>query len=279
MAVKKIEEMSSAGAGAGAGIGPEGALIPSAYNSVSEVTAKMLNPEFAAPYVTKVNKGSPSNPRYLDIIEWHTAIRMLTEVFGPFGFDLEIGGSTSDYTNGLYTVDMKLTGRAIDDVTGQVISLTRPGRGLGLVPRSAINSDAEHDRQAHGAKSDAITNATKALGDGFGLYLYKKTSNGTSAAAPAAAPRATTTLSSGGGAIAGGRRPSERQMAMFIKNGYPQGFVDTLEFDDWKGTLDDLFGHVEPRIPAPSNSNSNPASSGRAAVTAGAPEPDDIPFS
>jgi hypothetical protein len=265
--------------------------MPSALKTVSEVVAILGDMGFAAGHVVKVNKGSPSNPRYLDIIEWHVALEMMDKAFGPFGYDLEIVGSTTDYANGIYTVDMKLTGRAVDDVTGEVVSLIRPGRGVGLVPRSAITSDAEHDRQSHGAKSDAITNATKSLGKGFGLYLYKKSSNGTSAAAGGAggsytAQRpATSAVATDGsyGPPAGGRRPSEKQMAMFIKNGYPQEFVDTLEFGDWKGTLDDLFGHTEPRVPAPTsantNANANAGSNGRAAVTAGAPEPDDIPFS
>ena len=142
----------------------------SIYRPVEEVVAKLADRSFAEPHVIKVNKGSKERPRWLDVIEWHENLRMLDAVFGPFGYDLRIVGSTSDYANGLYTVDMELTGRAVTE-TGEVVSLTRAGRGLGLVPRSAINSDAEHDRQAHGAKSDAITNAAKALGDGFGLFL------------------------------------------------------------------------------------------------------------
>jgi len=274
--------------------------VPSAYKTVSEVVAKLLDPEYAAQYVVKVNKGSPSNPRFLDIIEWHTAIRMLTDVFGPFGFDLRIVGSTNDFQYGAFTTDMELTGRAIDDVTGEVVSLTRPGRGLGLVPRSVMaderRTDAEYDRQIHGSKSDAITNATKGLGDGFGLYLYKKTSNGQSMAASGSAgsstssstaPRTSTASAGAAGAASGGdlgARPSPGQMRVLEKAGYPASFVATLAFTDWKEIVnallnkdeDGAYAPLTPHIPPPSKAAMS--SNGRAPVAAGAPEPDDIPF-
>lgn len=258
----------------------------SVYMPVAEVVAKLGDKEFAAPYVVQVNKGSASNPRFLDVIEWHTAIRMLAEVFGPFGFDLEISGSTTDYANGIYTVDMKLTGRAIAE-DGSVVSLTRPGRGLGLVPRSAINSDAEHDRQAHGAKSDAITNATKALGDGFGLYLYqrKPASQSQSASRPAAGSSATASYAPAGsnGSDELGPRPSAGQMKVLEKAGYPASFVATLKFGDWKDIVNALLNKDEDGNYAPLTPKiAPPAKSGaRQTVGAGAStaeEPEEIPF-
>ena len=239
--------------------------VISCYKAVSEVAAKLTDRNFCAPHVVKVNKGSSSNPRYLDVIEWHTALRMLTDVFGPFGFDLRITGSTSDYANGIYTVDMELTGRALDDATGTVVSLVRPGRGLGLVSRSAITSDAEHDRQAHGAKSDAITNATKALGDGFGLYLYQKKQPNQSQQSSQAqgqgqgqgqgytAPT-TSVHPSGPPAVPSdnlGPRPSVKQLAVLAREGYPEDFVATLQFSDWKAVLDAIFSHQPLPIRAP----------------------------
>jgi len=272
--------------------------VPSAYKTVSEVVAKLLDPEYAAQYVVKVNKGSASNPRFLDIIEWHTAIRMLTDVFGPFGFDLRIVGSTNDFQYGAFTTDMELTGRALDDVTGEVVSLTRPGRGLGLVPRSVMaderRTDAEYDRQIHGSKSDAITNATKGLGDGFGLYLYRKSSNGQSMAASGSsttsstttAPRTSTAPAAGGSAGGGdlGARPSPGQMRVLEKAGYPASFVATLPFTDWKEIVNALLNKDEDGAYAPLTPHIAPpakaamSSNGRAPVAAGAPEPDDIPF-
>jgi len=272
--------------------------VPSAYKTVSEVVAKLLDPEYAAQYVVKVNKGSASNPRFLDIIEWHTAIRMLTDVFGPFGFDLRIVGSTNDFQYGAFTTDMELTGRALDDVTGEVVSLTRPGRGLGLVPRSVMaderRTDAEYDRQIHGSKSDAITNATKGLGDGFGLYLYRKSSNGQSMAASGGnaastsgsattAPRTSTgTAPAANGEL--GARPSPGQMRVLEKAGYPASFVATLPFTDWKEIVNALLNKDEDGAYAPLTPHIAPpakaamSSNGRAPVAAGAPEPDDIPF-
>lgn len=278
------------------------------YRRVEEVVAKLGDREFCAPYVVQVNKGSEARPRFLDVIEWHTAIRMLDAVFGPFGYDLRIINSTSDYANGLYTVDMELTARAITE-DGTVVSLTRPGRGLGLVPRSAITSDAEHDRQAHGAKSDAITNATKGLGDGFGLYLYQKRPAQSQQSQTRGTYPALTMVdgqpvrggqqsyaNSGDGSNGAnlGPRPSEKQMGVLAREGYPAEFVATLQFSEWKGIIDAIFAHREPEIPAPTAAASqSPATAGAPATRgrgrsagAGAPaatmtrdeEPDDIPF-
>lgn len=211
------------------------------YNSVSEVVAKLNDKGFCAPHIAQVNKGSKTNPRWLDVVEWHEAVRMLDEVFGPFGWDAEIVGSHTDYERGVYTVDLTLTGRAVDDETGEVLTLKRPGRGLGLVPRSAIESDSEHDRQAHGAKSDAITNASKALGDGFGLFLYQK--DRPQSAAPSNGNGAA--HSSGGDK---GARPSEKQMKVLLDRGYTQEQVDGMDFKTWKGVIDDIFGKRTPSV-------------------------------
>lgn len=146
----------------------------SSLKSVAEVVAKLADKGFCESHVTLVNKGSDSSPRWLPAVTWIEVCAMLDEVFGPFGWDAIPVGSTSSYAEGLYTFDLMLVGRAIDDQTGEIVELKRPGRGLGLVPRSSLTSDSEHDRQAHGAKSDSITNASKALGDGFGQYLYNK---------------------------------------------------------------------------------------------------------
>lgn len=145
----------------------------SIFNRVEDVVEKLGDKSVAEPHVVQVNKGSDDKPRWMDVIEWHEACRILDEVFGPFGWSAEIVGSNYYTETGVYTVDMTLTGRAITE-GGEVIELKRPGRGVGYVPQSARNSSSEHERQGHGAKSDAITNATKALGDGFGLYLYQK---------------------------------------------------------------------------------------------------------
>lgn len=247
------------------------------YKAVSEVVAKLGDRGFAEGHVVSVNKGTAARPRDLDVIEWHEAVRMLDEAFGPFGWDAEIVGSTSDYASGLYTVDMTLTGRALDDVTGEVITLKRPGRGLGLVPRSAIESDAEHDRQAHGAKSDAITNATKGLGDGFGLYLYKKKPATSGYTASSAAPKASSRGADQGSQASGdlGFRPSDKQMNVLRERGYTDEQVASLEFKQWKGVLDAIFGKTTPDI-APAGEPAPRQAPRRAAVAVA--EEDEIPF-
>lgn len=205
------------------------------YKKIEDVVAKLADAGYCAPHVVQVNKGSKDNPRWLDVVEWHEVVAMLDEVFGPFGWDAIPVNSTSDYANGLYTYDLMLVGRAVAD-DGGVVELKRPGRGVGLVPRSALNSDAEHDRQAHGAKSDAITNASKALGKGFGLYLYFKRDG----AASQPSQRGATTVTPQ--SQSGDKRPSEKQLPYLLKAGYSQQQVDGMSFKEWKGCLDAIFG-------------------------------------
>jgi len=144
------------------------------YATVAEVTKKLADKGFAEPYVTKVEKGQG---RVFDVIEWFKVIGMLTEVFGPFGFDVRIVGSSSDSRLGIYTKDIEITGRAWDEDEGIVVSLVRSGTGVGIVQGNPEQAE-RHDMAAHGAKSDGITNASKSLGNGFGLYLYNKAERG-----------------------------------------------------------------------------------------------------
>lgn len=252
--------------------------MTSSLKSVSEVTAKLGDKGFAQQYVVQVNKGTADRPRNLDVIEWHTAVRMLDEVFGPFGWSAEIVNSHSDYANGIFLVDMTLTGRAVDDESGEVIEIKRPGRGLGLCPRSSGNADPEVDRQAHGAKSDAITNATKALGDGFGLYLYQKKPQQAAGYGNGNGRTDTRAQYSNGGGNGGnlGPRPSPKQLGVLTKNGYPEEQVATLEFKQWKGIVDAIFGGTTPEIAPAAETVS--AGSRRPQTTTPAQEPDDIPF-
>lgn len=140
------------------------------YRNVNEVVAKLGDKGFAEPYVTKVEKGQG---RVFDVIEWHKVVGMLDEVFGPFGYDIQIVGSSSDTRLGIYTKDIQITGRAWDEDEGTVVTLVRSGTGVGIVQGNPEQAE-RHDMAAHGAKSDGITNASKSLGKGFGLYLYDK---------------------------------------------------------------------------------------------------------
>jgi hypothetical protein len=254
------------------------------YNAVGDVVAKLSSIEYSQWHVKQVNKGTLDKPRWQSVIDWQENVYMLDDTFGPFGWSAEIVGSTSDYANGVYTVDMTLTGRALDAESGAVLELKRPGRGVGIVPRSAITSDSEHDRQAHGAKSDAITNAAKALGDGFGLWLYneaKRKEFGGASQPTTSAPRSGQSQSSSGS----DKRPSDKQMFHLSKNGYSDEQVAGMSFDEWKGTLDAIFGGQTPAIaPAAKQAAAkNPAP--KATKTAKAApteeydiEPDEIPF-
>jgi hypothetical protein len=247
------------------------------YKGVDEVVAKLSDVSFSQPHVKQVNKGSANNPRFQSVIDWQENVYMLDEVFGPFGWGIRPVASTSDYANGFYSYDVMLWAKAVT-ADGEVVTLERPGRGVGIVPRSALESDSEHDRQSHGAKSDAITNACKPLGDGFGLWLYNeskrkqygegsKPQQTNSAAAPSSNGR----TGSGSGA-----RPSEKQLAVLVKSGYTEEQVAGLDFKDWKKVLDAIFAKETPPI----------APAGKKAVAPKAPKPvvaeetedDEIPF-
>lgn len=228
--------------------------VRSSLKMVSEVVAKLTDRGFCESHVTLVNKGSDTNPRWLPAVTWIEVCGMLDDVFGPFGWDAVPVGSTSDYTNGLYTYDLMLVGRALDDVTGEVVELKRPGRGLGLVPRSAIASDAEHDRQAHGAKSDAITNASKALGDGFGRYLYiKEEAEAVKAELLAQrgeqpAPKGRTSAPRPNNGGAGGNKDQKvgeatgPQAYRMRENGWTNEQIAALSRDEVRAVMDGIFG-------------------------------------
>jgi hypothetical protein len=213
---------------------------------VSEVVAILSDKGFCEPHVVEKKGMGGSMQSY---VEWHEVVRMLDEAFGPFGWDAVPTSSFTDIPNGVFIYDGYIVGRAIDDETGAVVELKRAGRGMGLVPESARNSASEIDRQGHGAKSDFYSNASKALGAGFGLYLYgSKVRN-----APAGSQQTETRQAStptANKAPAGGPRPSEKQMTYLLKH-YTQGTVDGMDFKTWKSCLDAIFGKQD--LPVPSD--------------------------
>jgi hypothetical protein len=212
---------------------------------------------------TKVNKGNKGTFTY---IPWNETAKLLSDVFGVFGWSATI--IHSDYHNGVYTVDLDLEVRATT-AQGGTLSKHVPGRGVGTLKLEYLDNPDMHDTAAKAARSDALSTAAKMLGDAFGLYLYDKGDPARNAAQNTAFTPGTALPSTYGAASSTGqatdRRPSEKQQMVLTKNGYSEAQVATLTFQQWKGVLDALFSKQTPEI-APA----------RALVPAGGP--DEFPF-
>src|SRR5258706_12439935 len=191
--------------------------------------------------MAKVDKGNKGAYSY---VPWNETVGLLTRVFGPFGWSAEITASYSDTERGIYRTDLKLTVRVLDDETGEVLEVSRPGTGANQA------NPLSHEDSIKGSRSDAISVAAKSLGDAFGLFLYDKGDPARTSTANNASRGAATARKPAGTATAGTRKaagsstgngPSEKQMNVFLDNGYEEEEIGRMGFRGWKTILDAIF--------------------------------------
>jgi hypothetical protein len=148
----------------------------SVLKKVSEIEVLLRDSSTAKTLLAKVDKGSKGK---FDYIPWNETARLLTTIFGTFGWSAGIVDRESHVdANGatVYTVGLDLAVRAQDDESRDIREKHLPGVGVGIAaPNKAgvVTADA-HDTAAKGARSDALSVAAKSLGDAFGLFLYDK---------------------------------------------------------------------------------------------------------
>ncbi len=169
-------------------------------------------------------------------VPWEKSVRILTDIFGPFGWKMEIIDRQSDTTNGIYSATVRVTVYAITS-TG-IIETSRDGVGVGI--RIGDNVQA-NDTAIKAAASDALSRAVKLLGDAFGMFLYDRgdparvrqaSSNGTIAAQ--ATTNGTPQRTNNG--------PSEAQRTHLLKNGVGAAQVDTLSGKEASDVLSLIWG-------------------------------------
>lgn len=184
------------------------------YKTQAEVEAALAE-TYSGPIFQREGAGG----RTFDYIPWTETVRLLNAVFGPFGWTTSQPVTT--YHDGVYTVTLALTVHVANE-QGITISKAVPGVG------QAVSRGSNDDNAAKSALSDAISRAAKLLGDAFGFGLYEKK--------PGQGQRSTTPRPTTSGDL--GRRPSDKQAAMLVKNNIP---FETMTFEEWKPALDAIF--------------------------------------
>lgn len=261
------------------------------YKSASEAAA-LLKERYDGPMKGVQGRGGKT----YDYIPWNESARQLDKVFGIFGWDSKVTALSAHPAEGVYTAAVEVTARVLDDETGNVITITRSAVGRGTAQPSkdereklglTISQDlGTHDTAAATAGSDAFSRACKLLGDAFGLFLYDKpeTASYTRAAAQSAGSRtqAPRQAPAGQAGTGQGPRPSVKQMTVLNERGYTTEQVEGMDFRDWKGVLDAIFGKYQPEI-APEGEPQERGNGGTvrgkpAAVGQAVSQDDDIPF-
>jgi hypothetical protein len=223
------------------------------YRKVSEIVELLQDRAAAEAQIKKVDKGEKKKD--LSYIPWWGTVEMLNDVFGVFGWDAVPEHYVSDTERGIYIVDGYLEVRALDDETGVLVSKRLPGRGMGCVPQSALNSADAHDMAGKGARSDFISVAAKGLGNHFGIFLYDKAdpANGrnfvasTSSQGASPATQVTTqtkTDTKAPAPSADGRIgfASEKQLVYLHREHWTDAQVAELSKDELKRVMDGIFG-------------------------------------
>lgn len=242
------------------------------YRLASEVEKALDDRTYAEGVMASVSKGGKGTFSY---IPWNETAKLLTRIFGPFGWNARITHTANDFERGIYRTDLELT-VIVEDENGVSRAKTLPGTGVGIV--IGASADA-HDTAIKGSRSDALSVAAKSLGNAFGLYLYDR---GDPARSSAASSQQTSSASATARSSSAdlGSRPSEKQMGVLLKAGYSQQQVDTMHFKVWKACIDAIFGKGE-APEAPAGKKSAPT---KAAPKSPKPsraeddEDDDIPF-
>lgn len=197
------------------------------YRSIDEVEKALADRSYAESVMSAVSKGSKGKFNY---VPWNETAKLLTRIFGSFGWSARIVGSHSDTERGIYRTDLELDVYAMSE-HGQVMKKTLPGTG------GCVASPLSHDDAMKSSRSDALSVAAKSLGDAFGLYLYDKgdpartepvTNNQSRTAAPA--PKATGDL---------GPRPTAGQLKFGASLGWSEDDFNAMAFKEWKAILDE----------------------------------------
>jgi hypothetical protein len=233
--------------------------------TVGEIEAALRDRTAVTEVLSQVDKGKKGTFTY---VPWNETAKLLTQIFGTFGWSAKIIASHSDVERGIYVVDLDLEVRGIDDESGAYFEKHLPGRGMGIVSASELEKGSRdaHDTAGKAARSDALSVAAKSLGDAFGLFLYDKgdpartasstSSNGeqrtTQATTPATDTRAPAgtqpTKPSWYGGIGKDGKPrigyaSTAQAGVLRKNGWNDSQIQALtDYDEFKRTVDSQFG-------------------------------------
>ncbi len=226
-----------------------------ALKTVAEIEAALVNRERVEAVMAQVDKGKKGTFTY---VPWNETAKLLTEIFGTFGWSAKIVGSHTDIARGIYIVDLDLEVRALDDETGLVMVKSLPGRGMGIVSNGELERGSQdaHDTAGKAARSDALSVAAKSLGDAFGLFLYDRGDPAraiTSTAAAAYSTNETRTVTQANIPVApatGTGFASEKQAAVMRKNGWNDAQIATLSRDDVRAVMDGCFGKG-PKIEPP----------------------------
>jgi len=201
----------------------------SSYKLVSEIVAA-LNQRIDDADLQQV---PGSGGKMFSYVPWDTSLRLLTEIFGVFGWSERIIDRHSDTERGIYSVAVEITAFAIDDSTGTVVSFTRPGVGRS-VATSTRDGSLQHDTAIAAAESDALSRAAKKFGPALGSILYDK-------ADPARSPAPQQASQSAHAQPSGdlGFRPSPAQMNVLTKyRGLTAEQVNAMPFAQWKALMD-----------------------------------------
>jgi hypothetical protein len=221
------------------------------YRKVSEVVELLADRKPAEAQIKKVDKSDKvASKMGLSYIPWWGTVEMLNEVFGVFGWDAVVTGTTSDVEHGIYIVDGYIEVRAIDDESGVLVFKRLPGRGVGTVAQSALSSADAHDMGAKGARSDFISVAAKGLGDHFGIFLYDKAdpANGrnftpsTSSQGAKTETQGTTETQKAAPAPSGHGFASEKQLVYLHREHWTDEQVAALSKEELKRVMDGIFG-------------------------------------
>lgn len=175
-----------------------------------------------------------------DTVPWNVAVKLLDDIFGPFGWSEKTTGTFSSPKDGVYSVTREITVTVQDD-EGNLYVKTVTGVGASIVKDDTAKAKRT---AAMGAASTAFSKATKMLGDAFGLYLYdedEKANNG---------------KTSGGNKSSGGGKghPTEKQAIYLRKAGYTDEDIEAMSYEEGKEKLDDFF----------QNGTKKPAAKGKA---------------